>query len=132
MTKGGDFLKVKILGVLLCLVIGVLGLSSIAEAEQQAELRAFLASCIEKELASCCCKMEMIDSRSKCIRDCCRMAMLKARFIIDNREQLINEMLEDDISGGKCYKVDYYLNTRFFESLKAEPTLARTTGMTGM
>jgi hypothetical protein len=60
------------------------------------------------------------------------MAMLKARFIIENREQLIEEMLEDGIVVGKCYKVDYYLNTRFIESLETEPTVAKANVRTGM
>jgi hypothetical protein len=124
-------MKVQLMVVVFSLMIMVLWVPSMAVADQQSETKAFLASCIEKELASCCCKMEMIDSRSKCIRDCCRMAMLKARFIIDNSEELINEMLENGIAG-KCYKVDHYVNQRFLESLETEPTTAQTTVRTSM
>jgi hypothetical protein len=60
----------------------------------------------------------MWDSRSENLRSCSRLAILKAIFLSGNREQLIREMVANDVAM-KAYKVDYYLNKRFYENLDA-------------
>jgi hypothetical protein len=60
----------------------------------------------------------MWNSRSKNLRSCSRLAILKAIFLSANRDQLIREMAASGIVM-KTYKVDYYLNKRFYENLEA-------------
>jgi hypothetical protein len=60
----------------------------------------------------------MWNSRSKNLRSCSRLAVLKAIFLSANREKLISEMAASGVAM-KAYKVDYYLNKRFYENLDA-------------
>jgi hypothetical protein len=79
---------------------------------------AFYANCIDKKITCCDGKGGMWDSRSENLRSCSRLAILKAIFLSGNREQLIREMVANDVEM-KAYKVDYYLNKRFYENLDA-------------
>jgi hypothetical protein len=79
---------------------------------------AFYANCIDKKITCCDGKGEMWNSRSKNLRSCSRVAILKAIFLSANREQLIREMVAEDLAMKK-YKVDFYLNKRFYENLTA-------------
>lgn len=123
-------MNVQVLIVVLGLIIGVAGGPTLAAADQHIEAKAFLNDCIEKELSSCFAKMDLIESRSKCIRNCCKASMLKARFIIANRNQLVDEMLAKGIAG-KCYRVDYYLNQRFLGTLGADAAVASAAAKAG-
>jgi len=79
---------------------------------------AFYANCIDKKITCCDGKGGMWNSRSKNLRSCSRVAILKAIFLSANKEQLIREMVADDLAM-KTYKVDVYLNERFYENLEA-------------
>ena len=79
---------------------------------------AFYANCIDRKITCCDCKGKLWNSRSKNLRSCSRLAILKAIFLSANREQLIREM-ETNAVAMKPYKVDYYLNKRFYENLNA-------------
>ena len=79
---------------------------------------AFFANCIDKKISCCDCKAGMWNSRSKNLRSCSRLAILKAIFLSANREQLIREMEANGVAM-KTYKVDYYLNKRFYDNLNA-------------
>lgn len=109
-------------GLLALVVFAVIPASS--QGGQTAELRSAIADFVEQERASCCCKMEMIESDSANIWECGVRAARKARFIVENRQQLIGEMLGNGVAG-KCHRVDYYLTTRFFESVVEETATDR-------
>ena len=79
---------------------------------------AFYANLIDKKITCCDGKGGMWNSRSKNLRSCSRLAILKAIFLSANREQLIREMAANGVAM-KAYKVDYYLNKRFYENLDA-------------
>jgi hypothetical protein len=79
---------------------------------------AFYANCIDKKVTCCDRKGGMWNSRSKNLRSCSRLAILKAIFLSANRDQLIREMAASGVAI-KTYKVDYYLNKRFYENLDA-------------
>lgn len=79
---------------------------------------AFYTNCIDKKITCCDCKGRMWNSRSENLRSCSRLAILKAIFLSANKEQLIREMEANGVAM-KTYKVDYYLNKRFYENLDA-------------
>jgi hypothetical protein len=79
---------------------------------------AFYANCIDRKITCCDCKGELWNSRSKNLRSCSRLAILKAIFLSANKEQLICEMEASGVAM-KMYKVDYYLNKRVYENLDA-------------
>ena len=85
---------------------------------------AFYANCIDKKITCCDGKGGLWDSRSENLRSCSRLAILKAIFLSANREQLIREMAENGVAL-KTYKVDYYLNKRFYENLEASFVTAK-------
>ena len=97
-------------------VFGAFPVSGDTDLEQ--DQAAFYANCIDKKIACCDCKGGMWNSRSKNLRSCSRLAILKAIFLSANREELIREMVANDVAL-KTYKVDYYLNKRFYENLDA-------------
>lgn len=79
---------------------------------------AFYANCIDKKVTCCDRKGGMWNSRSENLRSCSRLAILKAIFLSANKEALIREMEANGVAM-KAYKVDYYLNERFYEILDA-------------
>jgi hypothetical protein len=97
-------------------VFGALTVSGDTEVDR--ESAAFYANCIDKKITCCDCKGGMWNSRSKNLRHCSRIAILKAIFLSANKEQLIREMEANGVAM-KTYKVDYYLNKRFYENVDA-------------
>ncbi|MGB5424559.1 MAG: hypothetical protein WBN03_20505 [Desulfobacterales bacterium] len=85
----------------------------------------FYANCIDRKITCCDCKGELWHSRSKNLRSCSRLAILKAIFLSANKEQLIREMEASGVAM-KTYKVDYYLNKRFYENLNASFLTAKS------
>jgi len=96
--------------------IGVLcsALPAWANPETQA---AFYNDCITQRIHNCHKKAMLKTSKSPCLKDCARINALQARFLQQNREKLVNDMLADNVKL-KTYAVDYYLITTFFKSLK--------------
>jgi len=94
------------------------------------DLTEFYGECIENKISSCDGKGGMWDSRSENLRRGARLAILKASFYSTNKEKLVKEMLARGVEA-KPYKVNHYLNKRFYESLSAsyppDITLSLTT-----
>jgi hypothetical protein len=100
-------------------VVFVFGAFSVSgDTDVGRDAAAFYANRIDEKIASCDGKGGMWDSRSKNLRSCSRVAILKAIFLSANKEQLIREMAANGVAL-KTYKVDYYLNERFYENLNA-------------
>ena len=100
-------------------VVLVLGaFSASGDIDVDRDPAAFYTNCIDKKIACCDCKERLWNSRSKNLRSCSRVAILKAIFLSANREELVREMVANGVAL-KRYKVDYYLNKRFYENLDA-------------
>jgi hypothetical protein len=109
-------MKTLIIFVVCCIVFVFGAFSVSGDTDVGRDSTAFYANCIDKKITCCDGKGEMWDSRSKNLRSCSRLAILKAIFLSANREQLIREMAANGVAL-KTYKVDYYLNKRFYENL---------------
>ena len=80
------------------------------------DLTAIYGGYIDREISLCACKSSMLTSKSDNLRLDARVSVLKAAYYSVNREDLIKEMRVLGIET-KQYKVDYYLNKRFYDML---------------
>ena len=76
-------------------------------------LRAQYAGHIDKIMTNCEQKAGLRSSDSQNLRDSASIYTMKADFIKRNRDLLIEDMMNKDIQA-KPYKVQYFLNQRFF------------------
>ena len=84
------------------------------EAEQ---LRKHYYEYISESISKNQSKANLQNSKSDNLRSCGILCEQKVVFLTNNREILVDEMIENQI-GTKSYKIDYYLNKRFFEAQK--------------
>lgn len=71
---------------------------------------------IEEQIASCHAKVRFIDSRSNNLHQYCELELRKAEFLINSRDILLMEMIEEQIPA-KDYKIRYFLNSHFYEAV---------------
>jgi hypothetical protein len=95
------------------LIIGPASLT--AQSESEAQLIKFYESCIQKKISNCDAKTVLKTSRSGNLQRKADLSIRQIQFVTTNKDMLINEMLDQGI-GYKEYKVEYYLNKRFFET----------------
>jgi hypothetical protein len=99
-------------GLCLVFLLGVFHVS--AHSGNDNDLKAYYENCIDNRIKCCNCKALRWDSKSKKISCCAMIAMLKAAYFRENKNLLIEEMNAKNI-GKKQYKVDHYLNEKFFK-----------------
>ena len=76
------------------------------------ETRAQLENIIDKYIACCGAKSELLNSRSDNIRKSAIRSCRIASFCVASREALVKEMLENNIEP-KPYKVSRFLNEKY-------------------
>ena len=84
------------------------------KSESKEKLLKFYESCIQKKISNCNAKTVLRYSRSENLRRKAKLSMQQIEFLTSHQDILINEMFKLGI-GYKQYKVEYYLNKRFFE-----------------
>ena len=70
-----------------------------------------------KKIAKCQSKTILKTSRSENLQLTAEIAADQVRFLSLNKDTLVNEMMEKGI-GPKPYKIEHYLNSRFYEVYK--------------
>jgi len=112
-------MKVKALMVIFMwsfmIIIGSTQIS--AHSKSNEKLQKFYETCIAKKIAKCQSKTMLKISRSENLQLTAEIAANQARFLSLNKDTLVNEMMEKNI-GQKPYKIEYYLNSRFYEAYK--------------
>lgn len=112
-------MKVKALMVIFMwsfmIIIGSTQIS--AHSQSNEKLRKFYETCIAKKIAKCQSKTMLKLSKSENLQLTAEIAVNQVRFLSLNKETLVNEMMEKNI-GRKPYKIEYYLNSRFYEAYK--------------
>jgi len=88
-----------------------------AHSQSNEKLQKFYETCIAKKIAKCQSKTILKLSRSENLQLIAEIAVNQARFLSLNKDTLVNEMMEKNI-GQKPYKIEYYLNSRFYEAYK--------------
>lgn len=102
--------------VSLVLVVALIGAVSVAaQSSSKMQLVKYYDNCITKKITNCNAKIILKTSRSVNLRRKADLATRQVTFFTSNKNMLINEMVEQGI-GQKAYKVEYYLNKRFFET----------------
>lgn len=84
----------------------------------------FYRKCIDRKISQCDCKKDLVASRSVHLRNDARISQMKVDFLKQNRAALLLEMQNAELEM-KAYKVDYFLNRKFLESIPAAPTLRK-------
>jgi hypothetical protein len=109
-------MKVKALMVIFMssfmIMIGAIQIS--AESQSDEHLKKIYETCIAKKIEKCQSKTMLKTSRSENLQLTAEIAANQARFLSLNKDTLVNEMMEKDI-GQKLYKIEHYLNSRFYE-----------------
>jgi hypothetical protein len=94
----------------------VLALSSECLSSTESETIDIYKNSIEKTISKCNAKIRFIDSGSKNLRQYCQQELQKAEFFNKAKEMLLMEMIESQIDV-KDYKIQYFLNSRFYENV---------------
>ena len=76
--------------------------------------REFYEKRINHIIECCKSKVKMSSSKHKNINDTGEMALKKATFCENTKLTLIEEMVQTDLAP-KDYKVDYFINSKFFQ-----------------
>ncbi len=97
---------------LLVLVMSMWALPAAAQMTESEKAKAY-ASCIDELIDNCESKSAMMNTKSDNLREDVRIALMKASFYRKNREILIEELAERNVEP-KSYKVQHFLNERFF------------------
>jgi hypothetical protein len=109
-------MKAKLL--IVCLLVGAITfmgvLPSTCISGDKEELAKFYETCISNQIDKCQAKTALGKSKSANLRSCAAKESKKAAFLESNKDMLIEEMIKNDI-GMKQYKIEYFLNKKFFE-----------------
>ena len=107
-------MKAKILATILIpvLVTIILTMPALGGDTDVMEKRAKLEALLDRYVASCSAKSEMLNSRSETIRKSAIRSCRIASFCVTSKEALVNEMLAQNIEP-KPYKVSMFLNEKF-------------------
>ena len=104
--------KTTALILAMALVLAIMAMPAIADDTTALETRAKLEALIDRHIASCGAKIEMLDSRSDAIRRSTIRICRISTFCLTSKDELVEEMLENNMEP-KSYKVSRYLNEKF-------------------
>ena len=95
--------------------VGVLPLIALCDDE---ELKAkYYENCIVREIAGCEKKASLLNSRSGNLREYAQIEVQKAAFLADQKDGLVEEMVEKQIPL-RDHGIQVYLNSRFYDELE--------------
>lgn len=87
------------------------------------KLKALYEASIDELISKCESKTVLRNSKFGNVRSAAEIALMKAVFLNNHKEMLVQDMLGSNI-GIKPYKIDYYLNHRFFATIRSKEALA--------
>jgi len=96
----------------IALVAIIIAMPALGNDSEALETRAKLETLIDRYIASCGAKSEMLNSRSENIRRSAIRSCRIANFCVTSKEALVKEMLEKNIEP-KPYKVSQFLNEQY-------------------
>ena len=85
------------------------------EIEKNSQLIKYYDSFIEEKISKCHSKAQLRNSKSTNLQKCASLEIKKANYFVEYKELLIHEMVKSNI-GLKEYKIEYFLNTKFYEN----------------
>ena len=93
---------------------GLLLLSSTGFSDDDEAKIKFYESCIVREIARCEAKSFMLNSESQNLQEYARLRVQKARFLAEQKDGLIQELMGEQIPL-RHHSILVYLNSRFNE-----------------
>jgi hypothetical protein len=114
--KGGPKMTAKVWCIVfMAALLVIIGAESVkAQSESKDRLVKYYENCITKKISNCNAKTILRTSRSVNLQRKADLSTRQVRFLTTNKNMLIDEMIEQGIDP-KPYKVEYYLNKRFYE-----------------
>ena len=101
--------------VFMAALLVIIGAESVkAQSESKDRLVKYYENCITKKISNCNAKTILRTSRSVNLQRKADLSLRQVTFFTRNKNILIDEMIEQGIDP-KPYKVEYYLNKRFYE-----------------
>ena len=111
----------KVQTIIIILMITFLSLlwtsSAVGQQSRTTDLKSAYSAAIDEIISHCKNKSALRHSRSEHLRRTAALACMKAAYLKDYKEELIQEMIKADI-GSRPYKIQYYLNQRFFNIIQ--------------
>jgi len=96
----------------IALVLVIFAMPAIGDDSKLLETQAQLETLVDRYIASCGAKSEMLNSRSENIRRSAIRSCRIANFCVTSKETLVKEMLKNNIEP-KPYKVSQFLNEKY-------------------
>jgi len=122
-----DAMTIKNASIFILIAVGIfLAIGQAAgENSDNASLRSYHEVVIDKLISNCKYKEAfMRDSRSENLRKAAAIGCLKAAYLKSHKEMLIENLIAAEI-GKKPYKIQYYLNSKFFSVLRTATMTAK-------
>ena len=113
-------LKFFITMIVMALALMV-ALPNTGQAGENEQLKKYYKDYISKCILKNQSKAGLQTSKSANLRSSGALCAQKVAFLTRNRDVLVDEMIENKI-GTKPYKIDYYLNKRFYETKRLVST----------
>jgi hypothetical protein len=86
-----------------------------AQSQTHEQLKNFYETSITQKIAKCQSKYILLNkSRSENLRQTAETSEEKSKFLMLNKSELADEMIDQGM-GQKNYKIEQYLNSRFYE-----------------
>jgi hypothetical protein len=122
--KERNAVKIRVAFVVLMIVFFMLSTicSAMGETDIKSVKRMLFVYLFDDYIQKYQSKGKLSDSRSKHIRKAAALAALKVEYLNANKNKLIGQMLETELSMKK-YKVHYFLNARFFNYYASKSNL---------
>lgn len=99
-----------------------LAIPVMSQQSAETKLKAFYEASIEQRISKCESKKALRNSRFANVRSAAEMAQLKAAYLSKYKEILVQDMLDSKV-GVKPYKIDHYVNQRFFAIIRPKQAL---------
>jgi hypothetical protein len=104
---------------LICLTAGFGALPAHGGAPSSDQQRGYYLDCIDKEIENYSCKVVLTNSRSKNLREYGGEASERAKFLTQNKDALVQEMMIQNVSL-RPHAVHQYLLQRFSRETSAQ------------
>lgn len=110
--------SIIILSTIIFLII-VWTLPAVSLPTETPYLKSIYSAAINKAIGHCKAKTSYRNSKSENLRHVAALSCMKAAFFNDFKGQLIEDMIQAKI-GPKPYKINYYLNQKFYGIIHTE------------
>ena len=85
------------------------------DTEKNSQLSKYYENSINEKISKCDSKGQLKNSKSTNLQNYAFMGIKKANYYSANKEMLVKEMVINNV-GVKQYKIDYFLNKKFFDN----------------